>query len=379
MLIDVTRSVNRTLSGKHPTGIDRVCLAYLAHYSDISRGLLWVAGRPCLWSICHTRWLGTALAKNISRPWLILNLAVRLAMDVLLKPKRDEMLLHLGHSGLEKPELGKLIEKYQLRLVCMVHDLIPLTHPHFSRAGTPEKHALRMKHVLAWSSGILANSHSTLNALALFAAENQLSLPPSVVTHLPAATLPEPSTVRPLSEPYFVMLGTIEGRKNHLLMLDVWRRLINAYGEETPRLLIIGQRGWACGPVLDALDHDRVLKQHMIELNDCDDAQLSNWLHHARALLFPSHVEGYGIPMVEALGLGVPVIASDLEVFHEIAGDIPDYLSTNDLPGWESTIVDYLGEDSQARNSQLQRMQSFQAPSWESHFNKAETLINTHH
>lgn len=376
MLIDVTRSVNRVFDGKRPTGIDRVCLAYLERYSGVCRGLLWVAGRPCLLSIHNTQWLNKALQDGVSRGWLILNLFGRVILDALLRPNNGELLLHMGHSGLEKPELGKLVHKYQLRLICMVHDLIPITHPQFCRAGTAEKHILRMRNLLTWSKGVLSNSQSTLNTLTQFAELHKLTMPACVVAHLPAASLPKPSAIPPLQTPYFVMLGTIEGRKNHALILDVWHQLITSFAENTPTLVLIGQRGWACDEVLQRLDNDSVLKPYVIELNDCDDATLSTWLSHAKALLFPSHVEGYGIPLVEALALGTPVIASDLEVFHEIAGDIPEYLSPDDVSGWRSVIEDYMGDDSRLRTAQMIRSVMFEPPNWDSHFMKAETLIH---
>lgn len=375
MIVDVTRSVNRVLCGKRPTGIDRVCLAYLNRYSGVCRGLLWVAGRPCLLSICNTQWFNQALQDEVSRGWLILNLMGRLILDVLLNPRHGEVLLHLGHSGLEKPGLGKLVQKYKLRLICMVHDLIPITHPQFCRAGTPENHILRMKHLLTWSSGVLSNSQSTLNELTQFAEQHKLAIPASVVTHLPAASLLEASATTPVQAPYFVMLGTIEGRKNHKLILKVWQELIKKNAEKTPTLVIIGQRGWACDQVLQRLDNDAVLKSYIIELNDCDDATLSTWLSHAKALLFPSHVEGYGIPLVEALSLSTPAIASDLDVFYEIAGDVPEYLKPDDAANWLTAIEDYCFEGSQRRRAQMERLKGFKAPTWESHFMKAETLI----
>jgi len=376
LLIDVTRSVNRVLGGKRPTGIDRVCLGYLDRYSGVCRGLLWVSGRPCLLSIRNTQWLNKALQDEISRGWVILNLMGRLMLDELLKPEHCEVLLHLGHSGLEKSVLGKLVQKYQLRLICMVHDLIPITHPTFCRAGTSEKHVLRMKHLLTWSSGVLSNSQSTLNALTQFSEQHKLAMPVCVVAHLPAAILPKTSSKPQMQAPYFVMLGTIEGRKNHALILDVWQQLINAYGENTPKLVIIGQRGWACDDVLYRLDNDAEMKPYVIELNDCDDATLSAWLSHSKALLFPSHVEGYGIPLVEALSVSTPVIASDLDVFHEIAGGIPEYLKPNDKDSWLAAIEDYCFDTSPRRNAQLQRLKCFEAPTWESHFEKADTLIH---
>ncbi len=60
--------------------------------------------------------------------------------------------------------------------------------------------------------------------------------------------------------------------------------------------------------------------------------ELSNWLAHARALLFPSFAEGFGLPVVEALSVGTPVIATDLPAFREAAGSIPEYLDPLDGP-----------------------------------------------
>jgi glycosyltransferase involved in cell wall biosynthesis len=94
-------------------------------------------------------------------------------------------------------------------------------------------------------------------------------------------------------------------------------------------------------------------------------------------LLFPSIVEGYGLPLVEALGAGVPVIASDLPVFREIAGDRPDYLDPRDEVAWERIILDYVGDASEARSAQLRRIGGFRPPSWSDHFARAEELLRT--
>jgi glycosyltransferase involved in cell wall biosynthesis len=85
-------------------------------------------------------------------------------------------------------------------------------------------------------------------------------------------------------------------------------------------------------------------------------------------LLFPSFVEGYGLPLVEALAANTPVIASNLSVFRELAGDIPDYLSPIDGLGWSRTIEDYSNNESAARAAQLDRMAGWSPPRWEDHF-----------
>src|SRR5580698_988440 len=99
-----------------------------------------------------------------------------------------------------------------------------------------------------------------------------------------------------ISEPYFVILGTIEPRKNHWLLLQVWRRLVERLGDRTPRLVVIGQRGWECENAVDMLERCEELRGVVTELPACPDVELTSYLRHARALLFPSFAEGYGMP-----------------------------------------------------------------------------------
>jgi glycosyltransferase involved in cell wall biosynthesis len=146
-------------------------------------------------------------------------------------------------------------------------------------------------------------------------------------------------------------------------------------GENAPRLLIIGERGWEAEGVFRLLDGSEKLRRHVIELGGCSDAEMGRHLASARALLFPSFVEGYGLPMTEALGAGVPVIASDLPVFRELCGSVPDYLASRDESAWEAAIVDYARPDSAARAAQLERMQNFTPPDWTTHFKKVEAWL----
>jgi glycosyltransferase involved in cell wall biosynthesis len=161
------------------------------------------------------------------------------------------------------------------------------------------------------------------------------------------------------------------------MLLNIWSRLIDRSGINAPRLLIIGQRGWEAEPVFNVLDHSEKLRGHVIELNHCSDEELANHLAPARALVFPSLAEGYGLPLVEALGMGVPVIASDLPVFREIAGAVPTYLDPLNEAAWEEAILDYANPESPARAAQLGRIKSFRAYDWESHFDRLETWLRT--
>jgi glycosyltransferase involved in cell wall biosynthesis len=91
-------------------------------------------------------------------------------------------------------------------------------------------------------------------------------------------------------------------------------------------------------------------------------------LKGARALLFPSFTEGYGLPLAEALAHGVPAICSDLPALREIGGDVPEYLDPLDGLGWRRLILSFMEEDSPIRAAQMQRMKRWDQPSWEHHF-----------
>lgn len=83
------------------------------------------------------------------------------------------------------------------------------------------------------------------------------------------------------------------------------------------------------------------------------------------------------MPLVEALMLGVPVLASDLPVFHEIASDIPDYLDPLDGPGWLARIREYARSDSSELANQLTRIERFRAPTWAEHFDRIDGFLDS--
>ena len=288
---------------------------------------------------------------------------------------QGRLYLNVGHTGLDSPGFQTWVSRSNVRPVYLVHDLIPITHPQFCRAGEADRHSERMRSVLKTASGVIGNSQATLDELAAFAESVGLQMPASLAAWLGSDPLLPLPTARQTTRPTFVTLGTIEGRKNHLLLLNLWSRLIDRFGNGAPQLLIIGQRGWEAEPVFDLLDRSEKLRGHVVELNQCTDEELAAHLASARALLFPSLAEGYGLPLIEALSAGAPVIVSDLPVFREIGGDIPAYLNPLDASGWEAAILDYSRTSSPARAAQIERAKGFNSPSWEEHFDRVETWL----
>lgn len=289
---------------------------------------------------------------------------------------RGRLYLNLGHTGLDSESFSKWGGETDVCPIYFVHDLIPLTHPEFCRLGEAERHKRRMRTVLSTASGVIGNSQATLDDLARFGANEGLPRPPAVAAWLGTAPA-EHSAAEPPSRPTFVVLGTIEGRKNHLMLLDIWSRLVARMGADAPRLLIIGQRGWEADEVFRMLDGNQALCGHMIELNHCSDQETARHLASARALLFPSKAEGYGLPLIEALALGTPAIASDLPAFREIGQGVPLLLDPANEAAWEAAILDFATPKSAARAEQLRRLEDFQAPTWDAHFRIVEDWLAT--
>lgn len=375
ILIDITRLLHRFIKKRLPTGVDRVSLAYIRHYGPQARAVMRYKGGKFVFRRAESAALFDLVLSLGTRGSPLPTIYKGLVTGCLVQGVAGRFLFNTGHNGLESDDYVTMLRQQQVRPIFMVHDLIPITHPQYCRAGEQAKHMTRLRNAMRVASGIMCNSQATMNALVDLCADNKWAMPPAAVALL-APELPDATqTARPIAQPYFVFVSTIEPRKNHLMILKVWQKLAAQLGELAPRLVIIGQRGWDYTEVTNLLEHSEVLQGLVTEIPACSDAEMVTYLQHAQALLFPSFTEGYGMPVAEALALGTPVIASDLAVFREFAGNIPDYLDVTDEALWVKTIVAYTGPYSLPRLAQLARMKSFETPTWKRHFVRVDALL----
>jgi len=378
VLVDVSRILFRRMIGRPPSGIDRVCNEYARRNGDAARAALCWGPFAALLSRRESRRVFQALA-DPSAPikWLAFRMILKASLTYWIPFNvRGQFLFNTAHAGLESPHYAWLMRRRGARLIVMVHDLIPIEFPEYCRPSELEKHKIRMRSALTLSQGIVANSEHTRRALADFASQTSLPCPPISTALLASALTFDARRARPpIAQTYFVVVGTIEARKNHLLLMQLWRKLIDEQGDNAPHLVVIGKRGWESENVVDMLERCAQLKGFVEERADCNDEELASYLQHAQALLFPSFAEGFGLPLVEALSLEVPVIASDLDVFREIAGDVPDYIDPLDGVAWLAHIRDYAKPNSQMRATQIARMHAFRKTSWDEHFTQVDALL----
>jgi glycosyltransferase involved in cell wall biosynthesis len=385
ILIDVSRVVARSLKGLLPTGVDRVCLAYIEYYNERARAVLCEGRLSAVLSKNDSKLIFNALSNPSKASQKLIKKLVLKARCIgwarALMPYKKSILINVSHTGLDHPEYAMMLRKHGALPVFMVHDLIPITHPEYARIGDFIQHQARMLNALKLGAGIISNSQYTLDSFQDFANKHKLTPPQAIVAPLSHGINSQKVITQnsPYPTPYFVMLGTIEPRKNHWLLLQVWRRLIEQLGDQAPKLVIIGRRGWECENIIDLLERCEILKSHVIELEMCSDQELTNILHYSNALLFPTFTEGFGLPIAEALDLNVPVIASNLSVFREFAHDVPEYIDPLDAIKWLTTIIEYNDLNHPKRLAQIERIKTLTLPTWQQHFAQVDKFIASLH
>jgi glycosyltransferase involved in cell wall biosynthesis len=273
-------------------------------------------------------------------------------------------------------QVGAILRAEGARLITLVHDVIPLSHPEYARPQGADEHRKRVRSIDRYASGIIGNSQATIDALAPHM-QRGLDGRAVRVAHF-GADAPDIFGARNEAlpdRPYFVYISTIEPRKNHLLLLNVWRRLVERLGDAAPLLVLVGRRGWENENVIDILERAEALRGHVIEAGEVSDNRMQALVAQSRAMLMPSFAEGFGMPVVEALAAGVPVICSDIVAHREVGGDAPDYLDPLDGLGWMRAICAYSQPDSPERVAQIARIADWRAPTWRDYFDIVTDLI----
>lgn len=412
ILFDATRLLRRG-GRRSPTGIDRVVLAYarwLLEQTDVKLIPVWTWGERVI-RISDRRFTvimrstlaagsdGRSPAGHPQWPRLMRALMTSGAGEPGIRPSssqpgdgrrtaarfdislrflrslgpmtlpRGAVYINVGHSGLDQPALLARLDRAGIRPVVMIHDLIPITYPEFCGPGAAARHHRRLDSVLQHAAAILTNSVATADDVRDYASARALTAPSIFVAPLGL----EPSFVAPLNDPiaalpYFVCVGTIEPRKNLVMLLKIWRRLAERMGPATPRLVLVGRRGWENETVLDHLQRSPPVKQFVHEIADLHDDELARLIRGARALLAPSAAEGFDLPVVEALALSTPVIASDIPAHRELAHGAM-LLDATDGPAWFREI-------SAAASRPRRRAPPFTPPTWSDHFKIVQQAIS---
>ncbi|WP_058546455.1 glycosyltransferase family 4 protein [Pseudomonas fluorescens] len=292
----------------------------------------------------------------LSIPIRLLNLLLRRrqvpARIVPLEHRAGDQLVLLDSSWhADFFPLAEQLKRDGVGIISVVYDLIPLTHPQFCDAGLVKVFNRWFDWIARTADGYIAISTTIRDQLRqemvrrigeqqvqgrwfdYFHLGSELDL-------IDATHVVDPNLQRLFkrSEPVFLMVSTIEPRKNHVYLLDAFERAWAAGSQA--RLCIVGKIGWKCEALIERIRRHPQLNSRLFMFNNLSDQSLEHAYRHATALVFPSYVEGFGLPLVEAMQRGLPAMGSDIEVFREIGGDFMAYFDLDEPQSLANLVTD---------------------------------------
>ena len=393
-VLDITRTITRVGVG-HPTGIDRVERAYIREFlktfpkaaflAKLSDGYFVLNSEAMQQfvladfgnSLCSSIGIKDALRLKLNKSRRRAQSFVRERATALNKTNIAARLsqcftngfeyTNVGHSNLSGGFLSALKQAGCKDIRIMIHDMIPLDFPEYCKPQTPQDFLSKMQAVATYADEVICNSEYTKSRVQTYFADwpNAVSY---VVAHLGVNVGFTDTNVKKSQPSQFMILGTIEPRKNHALLLDVWVMLSERLTpDQMPVLNIVGKRGWQTHAFFERLSNSPMLGTKIFEHNDLNDDDLNGMLNASTALLFPSLVEGYGLPAIEALALEIPVLCSDIPVFKELF-DEHAYMLPNDINAWVAQILEILQQSDKWNVSHKKNVDNFKIPTWSAHF-----------
>jgi len=231
----------------------------------------------------------------------------------------------------------------------LVHDLLPVTHPACFPPGNAAQHTLWLETISAFDLAVCVSSATACELkswLATQGSEQERSLVieyshngADVAASVP--TLGLPSGAKELlgilkAGVSFLMVGTLEPRKGHAETLDAFERL---WAQDVDvNLVIVGKKGWLVEELAKRIYTSREYGKRLFWLESVSDEYLESIYAASACLIAASYAEGFGLPLIEAARHCLPVIARDIPVFREVAGEHASYFS-DDLA---RTMMDWL-------------------------------------
>jgi len=284
----------------------------------------------------------------------------KLKVDAAFEPA------HFGPFGVPKRAKG----------ITGIHDLTPILFPEMHRWHSQFLQRVFLRGILRRTDLILSNSRSTTNDLhRLYPfTKNKTS-----TIHLGRDESFKPSNDPGLlqhygiQQPYFLFTGTIEPRKNLLVLLDAFRRLRDVGARS--QLVLAGGRGWKSKSFFEAL-HDHSYKSDIKVLGFVPTEHLASLYSMARAFVYPSLYEGFGLPVLEAMSCGTPCIVSNTSSLSEVGGEAAVYFNPRDLHKLADLMNQLLTDDAMHQDLSERSLLQSRTFSWERYVEQFKDALN---
>jgi alpha-1,2-rhamnosyltransferase len=263
-------------------------------------------------------------------------------------------------------------QKYGVVFFLLVYDIIPLLFPQYYRDQTPKKFKKYFSQTDIYDA-IITTSKANVSQIKSLSEKEFPN-----ISKKPIAVFSLGSDIKPLNQTnnhdeqlelivkdskVFLMVGTLEPRKNHDFVLSAFEKIWEK--DLSKKLIIVGRIGWLCENTLKRIKLSKYYNKNLFMFNFLNDENLSYLYKNATAVIVASSIEGFGLPLVEAMYYNVPVIASDIEVFREIGGTYPTYFSLSNI----DSLIDAVNQ----AKPKMAKNQAINLTSWD---DSANQLIN---
>ena len=289
----------------------------------------------------------------------------------VLDDGNPSVLCLLGAAWVQRDYCHRVLsfkQRFGTRFVMMVHDLIPIYARETCDQDTVRVFEEFMRRALWHVDHVLAVSENTAKDLRRYLASLGLPEPAITVTKngssfaefLPSHSLSGQATLRDLPERFVLFVATIEGRKNHRLMFDIWHRLI-VEGDDPPHLICVGRLGWRATDFISALVETNYLDGRVHLLREISDTDLRLLYDRCLFTVCPTVYEGWGLPVGELLAMGKICVSSDRTSIPEVAGECGVYIDIDDVDQ-SVGVIRGLARDDRARKKLEAKIRRDYAP-----------------
>jgi glycosyltransferase involved in cell wall biosynthesis len=270
------------------------------------------------------------------------------------EPRAGDLLVLLDSSW-HDPRFFKQVRALKDRgvsVVSVVYDLIPILHSEYCDKNLTPVFSRWLDEMIAVADGFVCISqwtcdelrHEVTRRVGERVAERKFYTSFQLGSELDmkkGKADPSPRLTKCFAgdDLVFLAVGTIEPRKNHAVILEAFERHWANGGQA--KLCVIGRPGWMCHDIMQRLKNHTEVGRQLFVFHDADDDDLEFAYRHASALVAASFVEGFGLPLVEALQRGLRPLASDIPVFHEVAGEFAVYFDPHDARSLQRIIDDF--------------------------------------
>lgn len=298
---------------------------------------------------------------------------------------RDDVLILAGSDWLAMYQQLSAAEKLnQPRTVVLCYDIIPLLFPDFFIRKNAEAFRACFHEVFPSADLIVFTAKQIMADARSYCEKSGIELGRSEIVYLGAnfdpvqkpgdMALPGGLT----SGRYALFVSTIEPRKGHRLLFEVWKRLLAAGIPQRNdfKLVFVGRKGWLVDDLVNELNAHESTGQSLIMLSNVDDATLQRLYSDSAFCLYPSRYEGFGLPVIEAFRYGKAVIASSGGALLETVGGFSPCLDPLDENAWYDAMVSWI-ERPDARSGFERAIQTgFRPRDWQDVAKEFFDLIN---